>query len=149
MKKKNKKTEQKKDLVLINVLKITGVFVSIMGFYIYFSVILKTGFASVASLSKQNFELISAITSVARKMYIYLTIFMGITLMFELINYVCYLFKAKWILILSIVVEIITFVVSGLITDFNNLTFYIILIPVVTGLINYFILLLDNTNYKG
>ncbi len=68
------------------------------------------------------------------------SVLLGSVLFFEILNYFLYLRKSSETLIGMIVIEAIAFVVIGIMIGFYYPMLYIMLLPVVTGLINYAIL---------
>ena len=142
-----KKTEEEKDIKAINTLKIIGAFVNIIGFYI---VIMLTAAAVLAEVGASNAllqnNLIETRITIAKNTYLTTTIMMGIVLIYELINYVVYLYKSRYILILSVVIEIATLVVLCVFQGLQivSIPVYTLVLPIISGIINYFILVLEN-----
>ena len=142
-----KKTEEEKDIKAINTLKIIGAFVNIIGFYI---VIMLTAASVLAEVGASNAllenNLIETLNTIAKNTYLTTTIMMGIVLIYELINYVVYLYKSRYILILSVVIEIATLVVLCVFQGLQivSIPVYTLVLPIISGIINYFILVLEN-----
>ena len=92
---------------------------------------------------KDNFtqeNVIAAMNTVNKYALREVSVILGSVLFFELLNYFLYLKKSKSALMGMIVVEAIAFVVIGVMLGFGYYSLYIMLLPVVTGLINYAIL---------
>lgn len=68
-------------------------------------------------------------------------ILLGVVVFFELVNYLIYLKKAKNLLLGMIFLNFIAFIVLGVMLGFGYPQLYIVLLPIVTGLINYALLL--------
>jgi hypothetical protein len=140
-----KKTEQEKDLLVINTIKIVGMFVHIIGYYIIIMMTAATAMSALAIATNGNVELATAINDVSRDIFVYTTVTMSIVLIYEAVNYVLYLFKSKIILVMSIIVEIITLVVLCVLRkyDVESMQTYPLLLPIISGVINYFIIKLQ------
>jgi hypothetical protein len=140
-----KKTEQEKDLLVINTIKIVGMFVHIIGYYIIIMMTAATAMSALAIATNGNVELATAINDVSRDIFVYTTVTMSIVLIYEAVNYVLYLFKSKIILVMSIIVEIITLVVLCVLRKYDvvSMQTYPLLLPIISGVINYFIIKLQ------
>ena len=140
-----KKTEQEKDLLVINTIKIVGMFVHIIGYYIIIMMTAATAMSALAIATNGNIELATAINDVSRDIFVYTTVTMSIVLIYEAVNYVLYLFKSKIILVMSIMVEIITLVVLCVLRKYDvvSMQTYPLLLPIISGVINYFIIKLQ------
>ena len=142
-----KRTEEEKDNKAINTLKIVGAFVNIVGFYI---IIMLTAAATLSAVGAANeylnTNLIDTLNTIAKNTYLTVTVSMGLVLIYELINYVVYLYKAKRLLLISVIIEIGTLVVLCLFQGLQliSVPVYTLILPIISGLINYFILVLEN-----
>ena len=137
---------ERKDTVLITILKVLGVFTTIFGFYAYILLCLSGTLDNVNDLLVHNFDISYALTEALRSSFIYITIYMAIVLFYELINYLLYLYNSRVLLIFALVIESITLLILNFIEGFNSIQLYVVLIPILTGIINYFILLLQDNN---
>ena len=144
---KEKETNiQLKDSKVVLILKVLGVFVTIFGFYSFTMLCITGVLSNVNVLIGKHFDSTYAILEVAKQSFTYITIYMGIVLFYELINYITYLYNARLILLMSLVVESITLLVFNIIEGFDAIQLYIIIVPILTGIINYFILLINSQN---
>ena len=143
---RKKRTEQEKDNIVINILKITGVFVNVIGFYMLIMITAAAALGAVgvltATTALKGPELLN---SVAKNVYLITTVSMSVVLIYELLNYVLYLYKAKGILLMALVVEIITMIVLCVLLHLGTISIqsYALIIPILSGILNYFILVLQ------
>ena len=120
-------------------------FVHIIGYYIIIMMTAATAMSALAIATNGNVELATAINDVSRDIFVYTTVTMSIVLIYEAVNYVLYLFKSKIILVMSIIVEIITLVVLCVLRKYDvvSMQTYPLLLPIISGVINYFIIKLQ------
>ena len=131
-----------KDELLVRLLKVFGLFIHVVGIYIYVIVLTTVALSSVGTLVSTGTELSHALSQMSMLMFKQVTIFMGITLIYEVINYVLYLYEADRILLMATIVEAATFAFIGILYGFSLISMYIMIVPIFTGIINYSILLL-------
>lgn len=141
---RTKKTEAEKNASLIKNLKICGLFVSIIGIYIFIVMCATSALGEVSQNVNNHFALTLALQITARNQFVLITIFMSIYLIYEVLNYLLYMFKEKTILLASIVIEMITLIVLGIILNFISVQIYVLLLPIISGILNYCVLLLSD-----
>ena len=137
-----KKTEEEKDNLLIRLLKIFGVFVTIIGLYIVAIGVMQYAF-SLVIYDNQLANTHAAIVETTGSIFTILTLDFAVFLMFQVVNYVCYLDNRKKVLLASVFTEIlILFAHILFIPDVWQFFLYLSLISIITGIINYLILVL-------
>ena len=140
----------------VTLLKITGLITSILGFFCYLTtivsrtvaytaLIVETKIAEVGEVVVPSKDITTAINNYYHSVFWLLLITMAIILVYELVNYILYLKKAKIGLVVAVIIEIIacgilTVLRQNGIVHFQTLA---LLIPIITGLTNYLILIID------
>ena len=142
--KKEEEVEDEKDELLVRLLKVFGLFIHVVGIYIYVIVLITVVLGALGTLVSNGIELPHALSTLSMTMFKQVTIFMGITLVYEVINYVLYLYGADRILLMAAIVEAATFAFIGILYGFSLVSMYIVIVPIFTAIINYCILLLNN-----
>lgn len=140
----------------VTLLKITGLITSILGFFCYLATIVsrtvaytafivETKIAEAGEVVVPSKDITTAINNYFHSVFWLLLITMAIILVYELVNYILYLKKAKTGLVVAVIIEIIacgilTVLRQNGIVHFQTLA---LLIPIITGLTNYLILIID------
>lgn len=142
----------------VTLLKITGLITSILGFFCYLaSIVSRTiSYSALLVYSKikevgdidavlNNRELVKPLNDYSHQVFWLLVITMTIVLVYELVNYILYLKKAKVGLVVAVIIEIVACGVLTALRQYEIVHFQTLalLIPIITGLTNYLILLIE------
>ena len=123
-------------------LKLFGALINLAGLAFYGIYNVKVVLASLALLrnelpNKTFDELLKLVTKSA---LLETEIIFGTIVVFEFINYYLYLNRKRDILLGFIAFEVMAFMVAGYVFGFTYIFSYVVLIPAITGFINYYIL---------
>jgi hypothetical protein len=123
-------------------LKLFGALFNLLGMALYGVYNVKVVLASLALLrnefpNKTFDELLKLVTKSA---LIETGLIFGTIVVFELINYYLYLNKKRDVLLGFITFEIMAFMVAAYMFGFTYIFSYVVLLPAITGFINYYIL---------
>ena len=140
----------------VTLLKVTGLITSILGFFCYLATIVSRTVSYTAYLVETKIseageivipskDITSAINDYYHQVFWLLVITMAIVLVYELVNYILYLKKAKVGLVVAVIIEIVACGILTLLRQYGIVHFQTLalLIPIITGLTNYLIILLE------
>jgi hypothetical protein len=141
MKKSTKKVIAKEDKH--KGLKLFGALINLCGMAGYTIYNVKVVLASVLLLRNEympNKPLDEVIKLVCKSALIETSLIIGSVCLFEFINYYLYLNRKRDILLGFIAFEVMSFMVAAYVFGFDYIFSYVVLLPAITGFINYYIL---------
>lgn len=123
-------------------LKLFGAFVNLVGIAAYAVYNIKVVLAALLLFREMapNKPLDEIVKIVCKNAMFETAIIFGTIVIFEFINYYLYLNKKRDILLGFITLEVIAFMVAAFEFGFDYIFSYVVLIPAITGFINYVIL---------
>ena len=142
MKKSTKKVVVKEEHKGI---KLFGALINLFGMALYAVYNVKVVLASLALVRNEfpNKTFDEVLNLVTKSALLETGIIFGTVIVFEFINYYLYLNKKRDVLLGFIAFEVMAFMVAAYMFGFTYIFSYVVLLPALTGFINYYILVSD------
>ncbi len=123
-------------------LKLFGALINLFGMALYAVYNVKVVLASLVLVRNEfpNKTFDEVLNLVTKSALLETGIIFGTIVVFEFINYYLYLNKKRDILIGFIAFEVMAFMVAAYMFGFTYIFSYVVLLPAITGFINYYIL---------
>lgn len=123
-------------------LKLCGAFINLVGVALYAVYNVKVVLASLVLVRNEfpNKTFDEVLNLVSKSALLETGIIFGTIVVFEFINYYLYLNRKRDILLGFIAFEVMAFMVAAYMFGFTYIFSYVVLLPAITGFINYYIL---------
>ncbi len=123
-------------------LKLCGAFINLVGIAAYAVYNVKVVLASLVLVRNEfpNKTFDEVLNLVSKSALLETGIIFGTIVVFEFINYYLYLNRKRDILLGFIAFEVMAFMVAAYMFGFTYIFSYVVLLPAITGFINYYIL---------
>ncbi len=123
-------------------LKLCGAFINLVGIAAYAVYNVKVVLASLVLVRNEfpNKTFDEVLNLVTKSALLETGIIFGTIVVFEFINYYLYLNKKRHVLLGFIAFEVMAFMVAAYMFGFTYIFSYVVLLPAITGFINYYIL---------